>query len=140
VHLPGDYKAFVSAVCRAITRHDPVPLENDLIRYQFNTGVYWGGFNRAEGTVGNADLVGAWLGSGNQQCVRVAAPYLGHGVMASRGWSDPSTSQYGTWALFDLDKQNGAWKINDETFGSYAQVMGSFFANWQRSVEYPAGV
>jgi hypothetical protein len=136
VRLNPTYKAFVDAVCHAIAHHDATFLENNLEDYQFNTGVYYGPFNRSEGLHGNADLFGSWLQSGNQHCVRIGPSFMSHGVVASAGWTNPSTSQYGTWALFDLDKLNGAWKINDETFDSYTHVMGSFFGIEPRSVMY----
>jgi hypothetical protein len=136
VHLAAAYRSFVHAMCHAIAHHDANFLETHLEDYQYNTGVYYGPFNLTEGYFGNADLFGSWLQSGSQHCVRIGPSFMSHGVVASAGWTNPSTSQYGTWALFDLDKLKGAWKINDETFDSYRRVMGSFFGIEPRSVVY----
>jgi hypothetical protein len=133
VHLAANYKNFVNLICGALARHEATPLENHLIYYQANEGVYWSPFNRAEGNFASADTIRQWLTSGHERCVRLSPSFLGHGVLASKGWTLD-----GGWALFDLDKQpgTGAWTIDDFTFGTYRQVMGSFYGNEHRSVAY----
>jgi hypothetical protein len=134
VHLAANYKNFVELICGGIRRHNSTLLENNLEYYQYNEGMYWGTFNRGEGNFASAGAVGQWLNSGRERCVRVAPSFLGHGVVATRGW----TTRHGSWCLLDLDKRptTGAWTIDDFTFGTYRQVMGSFFANEPQSVAY----
>lgn len=134
VRLDPTYRSFVYAICHALQHHQAATLENDLEYYQYNEGAYWGLFNLGEGNLAPSSAVGRWLAHGTERCVRIAPSFLGHGVLATRGW----VSKHGGWVLLDLDKQpkTGAWTIDDFTFGSYKRIMGSFFANQSKSVLY----
>jgi hypothetical protein len=136
VVLSADFVSFVDNVCREFAAGRSGQIANNLMYYQYNTEAYYGPFDLSGGQFALPSNISSWMGT-RVRCVRLAEPYAGHGVLATRGWN-----QTGGWGILDLDIAPGRsqWRINDFTFGSRAQVMGAFFANDPASVGYRAKV
>jgi hypothetical protein len=135
VHLDPSYAAFVKKICTAFQSRNASFIENSLMYYQYNTEIYSGPFNLGLGSFKPVTSMEPWLQAGNVRCFRVGQSVLGHGNLATKGWSFE-----GGWAILDLDKRGKNWHINDFTFGTRAQVMGAFFGNDAASVAYGARV
>ncbi len=112
VVVNAGYLAFVNSICRALSSHDTSSLTSDLPYYQYNTGLRYGMLGDGEGQTGDPSLFTTWLQGANVRCVKYTADIAGHGVLLTRGWSQPAP-----WSLVELDTFNGTWKINDFTFG-----------------------
>jgi len=107
------YLAFLSATCRAFASGDAATISNELPYYQYNSGVRYGSLGDGEGQTGDPSLLGTWLQGGTVRCEYYTPDIAGHGTFLASGWNQP-----GGWSLIELDIFNGAWKINDFTFGS----------------------
>ncbi|HZT97483.1 MAG TPA: hypothetical protein VFB34_11680 [Chloroflexota bacterium] len=131
IPLTADYRSFLAGICNALTSRNAQPIINDLPYYQYDSGVYYGPFNRGEGQTGQPSLINQWLQSGSESCVRFAPSQMGHGAVVTKGW--PVT---GGWAILDLDRFNGAWKIDDFTFGTRWQAMYALTSTEPETVWY----
>ena len=110
--LSSPYRSFLGSLCHAIAAADATAVSNDLPYYQYNTGVRYGVLGDGEGQTGDPSLLGAWLQGGTVRCQYYTPDVAGHGTVLASGWKQP-----GGWGLIELDTFNGAWKINDFTFG-----------------------
>ncbi len=125
LHLPMTpaYRSFLNAVCGALSRHDSTTIVNSLPFYQYNSGVYYGTFNKSEGALVGTGIVGQWLSGGREHCFRYTPPIAGHGIAATSGWTFD-----GGWCLLEFDIFPNGWKIDDFTFGTRGQVLHAFFS------------
>lgn len=112
------YRQFVASLCASLRRRDSATVRNQLPYYQYNSGVRYGKIGDGEGQTGDSALVAAWLTGGQVRCRVVTRDVAGHGTVLASGW----TGAPGPWSLIEMDTFNGAWKINDFTFGNQAQL------------------
>ena len=111
--MSAPYRAFLTSMCGALRRRDSATLRNELPYYQYNSGLRYGPLGNTEGTGGDPALLAAWLNGGSVRCTLVTPDVAGHGTVLAGVWGGAPSS----WSLIEMDTFNGAWKINDFTFG-----------------------
>jgi hypothetical protein len=134
IKLTPAYKSFISSVCAALRKRDAQSVSNSLEYTAANTGLYYGTFNKSEGTMA-MDVLGTlndWFNGSKPTCFKFAPSQADHGVVATNGWGHD-----GGWAVLDLDKLNGAWKVDDFTFGNRGSVMHALYSTSPEVVSYP---
>ena len=117
VTVGSSYAAFIDASCHAFAAGDTNTISNELPYYQYNSGLRYGTLGDGEGQTGDPSLLGTWLQGGTVRCQYFTPDVAGHGTLLTSGWQQP-----GGWSLIELDTFNGAWKINDFTFGDCASL------------------
>jgi hypothetical protein len=108
-------------MCNALAHRDATTLRNELPYYQYNSGLRYGTLTDGEGTGGDPALFSAWLSGGNVRCALVTPDSAGHGTALTGVWGGAP----GPWGLIEMDTYNGAWKINDFTFGTRAELVAA---------------
>lgn len=111
------YTGFLASMCHAFSASDAATITNDLPYYQYNSGVRYGSLGDGEGQTGDPSILGTWLQGANVRCQFYTPDEAGHGTLLTSGWNQP-----GGWSLIEVDTFNGAWKINDFTFGDRAAL------------------
>lgn len=108
------YRAFVHSMCSAFAARSAGTIQSDLMNYQYNTGVRYGALGDGEGQTADASVLPGWLSApAHVRCNYYTPDIAGHGTLLTSGWT-----QSGSWSLIEMDTINGAWKINDFTFGT----------------------
>lgn len=133
IALDPRYLAFVGRVCSALAARNAPAVSSVLMNYQYNTGLRWGMMGDGEGQSSSPGLLGTWLQGSQVHCVSVTTDSAGHGAVLTSGWSQPAAS-----AIIEFDRLNGAWKINDFTFGTPAILGQAIHVNTAAVVPYPA--
>jgi hypothetical protein len=118
VAVSANYSGFIHRFCQALKQKDTNTLSSLLPYYQYNSGLRYGMLGDGEGETGDPSLFSTWLQNANVRCDYFTPDVAGHGTVLASGWIIP-----GPWSLIDMDIFNGAWKINDFTFGNRAALM-----------------
>lgn len=113
----NQYVEFVHALCHSLVNRDAGAVTNDLPYYQYNTGLRYGMLGDGEGQTADPSVLASWLGTSKVQCKSYSTDIAGHGTILTVGWTNPGPS-----GLIETDLFNGAWKINDFTFGPSGQL------------------
>lgn len=115
--LSSSFATFLSTICHALASRDVNVLTSALPYYEYNSGLRYGMLGDGEGQTGAPSLIGTWLQNASTRCRYFTPDQAGHATLLTSGWTQP-----GPWGLIEMDTFNGAWKINDFTFGAQAAL------------------